>query len=131
MSSCRCGTSTPVVSPEVVADPAAPVSPGTTSYMRRGWRASQWLAPIAALALIPKCPVCLASYVALATGLGISIPAAGQLRVVMMVMCALSLWWVAIRYLRRTLEQGATAPCRIRSAWFVQVAKLPPVNRQR
>jgi len=40
----------------------------------------RWLLPAGALALMPKCPVCVAGYIALGTGLGVSVPLAGQLR---------------------------------------------------
>jgi len=39
-----------------------------------------WIAPSAALVLVPKCPMCLAGYLALA-GVGVSVPVAAGLRV--------------------------------------------------
>jgi len=45
----------------------------------RGTRVLGWLLPVSVLALMPKCPVCLAGYFAL-FGLGISIGAATYLR---------------------------------------------------
>lgn len=55
-----------------------------------------WLAPSAALALMPKCPACLAAYIALATGVGLSFPAAAQIRSLLIVACVASLALLAI-----------------------------------
>jgi hypothetical protein len=44
-----------------------------------------WLGSAAGLALMPKCPACIAAYLALGTGVGISITAATHLRTAFMV----------------------------------------------
>jgi len=56
------------------------VSKDSATPVRRGIAASAWLVPGSLLVLMPKCPVCVAGYVALLTGVGISIPAASGLR---------------------------------------------------
>jgi hypothetical protein len=40
-----------------------------------------WILPSAILVLMPKCPVCLAAYIALGAGIGLSLPSAENLRV--------------------------------------------------
>ncbi|HEY5811191.1 MAG TPA: hypothetical protein VIT23_00885 [Terrimicrobiaceae bacterium] len=59
-----------------------------------------WLIPGALLAFLPKCPMCLAAYVAVATGIGISLPTATYVRATLLVLCASSLLYVLVRRLR-------------------------------
>ena len=64
----------------------------------------QWALPATILALMPKCPACVAAYVALAAGIGISIPTAGFLRVLLITLCVASLAFLAARRIRRVIE---------------------------
>jgi hypothetical protein len=57
------------------------------------------------LALLPKCPVCVVGYVALATGLGISVTAAAHLRLLLLMLCLASLVFFAARRLRRLMAR--------------------------
>lgn len=108
MSPCQCGNTTAIASQGIV-DPAAPAPTVLPpwGFVRRGWHLAQWLAPVVTLTLMPKCPVCVATYVALATGVGISIPAAGQLRVVLMVLCVGALGFLALRAFRKLIDRDA------------------------
>ena len=48
--------------------------------LRRGAALAEWAGPAAVLALLPKCPLCLAAYVAFISGVGLSVAAATYLR---------------------------------------------------
>jgi hypothetical protein len=67
------------------------------------------MSPIAsaiALTLLPKCPVCLAAYLMMATGISISVAAAVSLRVFLVVVCVSSLVLLGRRHIRN-LRVGA------------------------
>jgi hypothetical protein len=70
-----------------------------------------WLVPAALLALMPKCPLCIAAYIALGTGIGISVATAAYLRFAMIGMSLAALAFLATRGLRRAtsarLSKGA------------------------
>jgi len=71
------------------------------SRFRLGGEIAGWIFPSAALALLPKCPACVAAYVALATGIGISLPTATYLRAMLVVFCAAALVFIIARRLQR------------------------------
>ena len=56
-----------------------------TTAARHARRSAPWVAPTAVLLLTPKCPLCLAAYIAAATGVSMSLSAAGLLRTGMIV----------------------------------------------
>lgn len=79
-----------------------PAAPRRRSHhlLRRAFAALGWLFPAALLALFPKCPACLAAWVAAATGLGLSFTTAGYLRILLGVACVAALLYWAVRVVR-------------------------------
>ncbi len=82
------------------------------SRLRRGGEIASWIVPSATLALVPKCPACVAAYVALATGIGISLPTATHLRAMLVALCVASLVFIAARRLRSLIARGVSLQSR-------------------
>jgi hypothetical protein len=59
--------------------------------------AAEWVAPGVGLVLIPKCPACVAAYVAAMSGIGISMPMAATIRWGLIILCLLALAFAAVR----------------------------------
>ena len=78
-------------------------------FTRRCRDIAGWMVPSAILALLPKCPACLAAYLAFGTGVGLSMSTATYVRMLLIVVCisSLSLFAakrVARRYTRRSIK---------------------------
>jgi len=71
------------------------------SIFGRGVVAAKWIVPSAVLALMPKCPLCVAAYIALATGIGISFTTAAFLRSALITGCLLLLTFLVARVFYR------------------------------
>lgn len=80
------------------------------SLTKRGTSLLGWLLPTTMLALMPKCPVCVAAYVAMFTGFGLSVAVATWLRSGMIALCVGLLMWMAWRLVRRLVLHGYTTP---------------------
>jgi hypothetical protein len=88
---------------------AGPNSPGPklgdgkrpTGLLPRAWRSIQWLFPATLLVLMPKCPLCVAAYVALFTGIGITVSTARWIQILMLMFCLTSLAYLIVRHCRR------------------------------
>jgi hypothetical protein len=68
---------------------------------RRCREVLEWSVPGLILVLLPKCPACLAAYLAVGTGLGLSLPVAGAVRWTLLIACSAALVYLVIRQVRR------------------------------
>jgi hypothetical protein len=71
------------------------------SRARRSLDAAGYVVPSAILVLLPKCPACIAAYLAMGAGIGVTLSTAATLRAVLLVLSVACLAVVAARHLRR------------------------------
>jgi hypothetical protein len=79
---------------------------GRGSLVRRKAGLIRGIIPGVLLLLVPKCPLCLAAYISVATGIGISFTTAKYLRIILIVLCVSSLLFLTLRRVR-SLVAGA------------------------
>ena len=61
------------------------------------------------LVLLPKCPVCLAAWIAIATGASIPVAAAARLNTIVVILCVISIAATVVRFglrRRRAIQHG-------------------------
>ena len=75
--------------------------PSGRTFARRCRSVAGWVVPASVLALMPKCPMCVAAYVAMGTGFGMSVSAASYLRTSMLALSAIGLVYLAAKTARR------------------------------
>jgi hypothetical protein len=73
-------------------------SPPTPSLARRCAAGARWIVPAGILALLPKCPACIVAYLAISSGIGISITTAIYLRMALVMLSVASLCYFAGSY---------------------------------
>jgi hypothetical protein len=110
MSNCHCCKSMTSGSNAPADQPRD--SPGewrSPRLFHRSLHIVNWLAPGAILALLPKCPMCLAAYIVAVTGIGISMQTATILRTLLTSLCLVSLAYLATKPMRRAMSSRKPA----------------------
>ena len=74
-------------------------------WSRRVREVAGWLVPGTLLALLPKCPMCIAAYIALGTGFSMSYASAHLLLRIVTVICIGALIWCSVRGMARFCRQ--------------------------
>jgi len=83
------------------------VAPGSSALARISKEATAWIIPGAAWALLPKCPACLAAYIAVWTGLGLSFTTASYLQASVLILAGAALVYLIATRLHRLLGMHA------------------------
>jgi hypothetical protein len=83
----------------------APGGPHSQSPKSQWLERVRWIVPTGVLALLPKCPMCLAAYFAIGTGIGVSASFASSLRLILVTFCVASLLYCAVSFGRRIIAQ--------------------------
>lgn len=105
------------------------MAPASVVAKKRFWmrvrEGAAWFGSGGLLLLVPKCPMCVAAYVAAGTGLGLSYSTAAYLRTGLICVCVGSLVVLAARraWRRGGVRLGAAAVGRVRAEWSSARAK--------
>ena len=69
-----------------------------------------WLLPSTVIALMPKCPACLAAYIALGSGISLSLPFAEVLRAAALWVSVGALGVLGLRFVARASRRHGSRP---------------------
>jgi len=107
-------------------------APRPASCWRRGGEVAGWIIPSATLVLLPKCPICVAMYVALFSGVGISVASATHLRTALMVACVAALLGLALKRLCLPTSQAKRLRgCKLKSTAVQTDIEFRPQSQAR
>jgi len=87
--------------------PAIPVQP-RPGIAKRVVKAISKTVPGIMLVLMPKCPLCMAYYITLVTGAGVSFTTAKYLRITLLLVCISCFLYIAIMQLQKIYRQYAS-----------------------
>ena len=83
--------------------------PRLRTLARRGRELAGWIVPAGILAVLPKCPACIVAYLAIGSGIGISVSTAIYLRWGVVILCVASLSYFAASRGRRFMARRTEA----------------------
>jgi hypothetical protein len=79
-------------------------NPRLPTKVRRCLDVTCWIASASVLVLVPKCPACLAAYMALGTGIGVTFATASHLRMAALTLGTVSLALLAAQAFHRMIR---------------------------
>lgn len=84
-----------------------------SSRTHRAFALGKFSLPALILAVLPKCPACFAAYLALGTGISVSLAAASFLRTMLIGICVASLVWIFASAFRSALMNRLRSDSRL------------------
>lgn len=107
MNGCHCcETGTPPAGSKINSSTVIARNASRPTFLRKCMHTARWILPGTILALLPKCPICFAAYVALGTGIGLSVTAATYLRTGLLALCLGSLCYLVINRVSVKRDNG-------------------------